>query len=594
MSIAAQMRMTLLGPLDQKAAIVEALQRLGVAHLIAPPGAHPEVTGTAAGVRRLRQARDYLQGATHRRRLFRPRQPVDIEALVERVLANRRARGEVIDRIEALKQHYRALRPWGDFHYPALSELDGYRLWFYRLPLHEVDPFKDLRLPWARVSTDHRYQYLIVIAEDEAALQEIPFPRSHTGGQSLSQVREQLDIQEARLEEIEIERVTLTRWIYSFDQGLAALADSTDLREALDWCEGDREFFSLRCWVPADRVEQLQPLRDLGAAWSLEPATGADNPPTLLRNRRPFDSGSDLIGFFQVPGYHSLDASAAMFLSFSLFFAVILADAGYAAVVGVVLWPLRQRLGRRLRQLGVAMVAAGIGYGVLVGSYFGLTPAPQSLPGQLRVLDINDFDSMIKLSITVGVSHLLLAHCMRLWHLRSSLAALGPLGWMLVISGGFLAWWIYIGAVTGEAAVTAATAAVVFGALGILLFSNPVAVTDWRTLLQRLGAGFTGLYGISRAFSDILSYIRLFALGLASASLAVTFNQLAATAQQTWPGYGLLLAFLVLLIGHGLNFILAIMGGVIHSLRLNLLEFNNWAVEGEGYPFRFFNKREES
>jgi V/A-type H+-transporting ATPase subunit I len=86
--------------------------------------------------------------------------------------------------------------------------------------------------------------------------------------------------------------------------------------------------------------------------------------------------------------------------------------------------------------------------------------------------------------------------------------------------------------------------------------------------------------------------MRLFALGLSSASLAMTFNQLAGQLQESFPGLGLLLAMVVLIVGHGINLCLAIMSGFVHGLRLNLIEFCNWGLAEEGSPFRAFAKKE--
>jgi V/A-type H+-transporting ATPase subunit I len=89
-----------------------------------------------------------------------------------------------------------------------------------------------------------------------------------------------------------------------------------------------------------------------------------------------------------------------------------------------------------------------------------------------------------------------------------------------------------------------------------------------------------------------LSYLRLFALGLASASLAGTFNQLALDIHAHKPGIGLLLAIVVLLFGHAINIAIGLMSGVVHGLRLNYIEFFGWGLPEEGYPFRAFARRE--
>ena len=101
-----------------------------------------------------------------------------------------------------------------------------------------------------------------------------------------------------------------------------------------------------------------------------------------------------------------------------------------------------------------------------------------------------------------------------------------------------------------------------------------------------------GLTSITKLFGDILSYLRLFALGLASASLAETFNGMATGLQIGRPGLGLLAALLILGFGHAINFVIGIMGGVVHGLRLNYIEFFGWGLSEEGYPFRAFAKRE--
>jgi V/A-type H+-transporting ATPase subunit I len=110
--------------------------------------------------------------------------------------------------------------------------------------------------------------------------------------------------------------------------------------------------------------------------------------------------------------------------------------------------------------------------------------------------------------------------------------------------------------------------------------------------LLRIMDGIFSLKGLLNVFGDVLSYMRLFALGLASASLAMTFNDLAKDAYTSIAGGGLLIAILILLIGHGLNLILSLMSGVVHGLRLNYIEFYNWGQTEEGTPFQTFARKE--
>ena len=130
------------------------------------------------------------------------------------------------------------------------------------------------------------------------------------------------------------------------------------------------------------------------------------------------------------------------------------------------------------------------------------------------------------------------------------------------------------------------------GVVAILFFSSkrPLSFSRISDLGRRLLDGLLDLTGISKAFGDILSYLRLFALGLASSQLAVTFNDLAGSTARS-RGIGLLVAVLILVLGHSLNFILAVAGGVVHGLRLNCIEFFSWSLSEEGYPFQAFCKK---
>ena len=126
---------------------------------------------------------------------------------------------------------------------------------------------------------------------------------------------------------------------------------------------------------------------------------------------------------------------------------------------------------------------------------------------------------------------------------------------------------------------------VVLGSAGERSIQRP---RDW---LLRAADGFLAITHVTKLFGDVLSYMRLFALGLASASLATTFNALAGEIAHGLSGIGILFAILVLLFGHTINIALGILSGVVHGLRLNYIEFFGWALAGEGQPFKAFAHR---
>jgi V/A-type H+-transporting ATPase subunit I len=284
------------------------------------------------------------------------------------------------------------------------------------------------------------------------------------------------------------------------------------------------------------------------------------------------------------------DPSKAVFIAFAIFFGMIFSDAGYGLVLGIGTLAAWRRLGRvpgGPRGLLVALVISSVAYGVLVGSYFGLEPSPGSWLAAAHVLHAGDQGLMMLISIGVGVAHLSLANLVTAWRRRSSLSAMGPLGWTCVLVGGYWA---------GLARSHPNLARLGFWGVGlglalVLLFSSqhPFRLAP-RALLSRLLEGLKGLTEVSKVFGDVLSYLRLFALGLAAIKLAEAFNDLAA-GSFALRGVGVLLGIVVLVVGHVINLAMGIMGGVVHGLRLNVIEFFNWSLPEEGERFRAFSRK---
>jgi V/A-type H+-transporting ATPase subunit I len=181
---------------------------------------------------------------------------------------------------------------------------------------------------------------------------------------------------------------------------------------------------------------------------------------------------------------------------------------------------------------------------------------------------------MMRLSVVIGVVHIVIGHLALGWLHRGERFAFVPLGWTIAMLGGLVLGFGDVDSMLGRVLVVAGLAAVV-----------------WGGLARGIG-GLLELTKVTKLFGDVLSYLRLFALGLASASLALTFNDLAAGIHDAVPGIGLVFAAFVLLFGHGITLALGIMSGVVHGLRLNFIEFFGWALTDEGYPFKAFAKRE--
>ena len=589
MSIVPLVKVTVYGHQDDKESVLAALQNLGCLHLIS---LSPERASPASGpAPEARAALRFLQ--TCPRQLSQVRDPgrFDAERVERQALAIREHIRELEDERDRLQARMEELRPWGDFHLPPVAQLGGNRLWFYMVPHQELAKVAETGLVREVVSRDAQFAYLVVVSPDEP--QGMPVTRSRAGTRPLSEVRRRLEDVTAEIEDLQSERTALTRWRTLFARSLSFLEDRAALANAMGATHDSDPLFALQGWAPTDRVEALRRFaQHRRLALDLEGPSEEDAPPTLLRNPTGLKGGEALVEFYMTPGYWLWDPSSVVFFSFAVFFAMILSDAGYAAVMAVTLavgWRKlgRTQAGRWARILGATMIGASVLWGALVGSYFGISPEATSPLSRLKLLDMGDNDTMMALSILIGVAHVVLANVADAWRRRHTLAALAPLGWVAILLGGLALW---LGSTRGgPAAEQAALWSMGSGAAAVLLFTSGRA-----PLGRRLLHGLLALTKISSAFGDVLSYLRLFALGLASASLALAFNDLAGQVATALPGVGKLLALLVLLIGHGLNFLLAVASGFIHGLRLNFIEFFNWSVPEEGYPFRPFARKESS
>jgi V/A-type H+-transporting ATPase subunit I len=593
-SIVRLKRLTLYGMLEQKDDVLNGLQELGCLHLVSlQPTGDRHADMPSAQPKDTYDALRYLQDSPIRRRPVSEDEDYDLDAIVEKALWNRQRRRAVRDRLDELRQQIKEVQPWGDFRLPSSEELDELRLWFYVVPLHRMNVVRQSDLTWQVVRKDHRDAYVVVVSETQPPSDAMPVPAAEIGDLSLSEMRWQEELAEAEAEEVMAERWSLTRWLGLLERDMARAENRSALEYAATQTYDSTDVFAVQGWAPVKQAKAVAAFAHRhGLAYTLEDPTESDAPPVLLENPPKLAAGEDLVAFFQLPGYRDWDPSAVVFVSFALFFSMILSDAGYAAGLGLLLVFFWRRIGRndtgkRMRSLAAAIVGASVTYGILVGSYFGVTPPTGSWLHALKILEINDFDSMMKLAMVVGGVHVALANGMVAWNRRSSLSALAPVGWVAIVAG-FLTLVVRGGDLFASRIPWFVMAT---GGACILLFSSERPFKRVSDILWRLLDGLKAVTGLSSAFGDVLSYLRLFALGLSSAALAVTFNDLAVQAMDM-PGIGLLFGLAILVLGHVLNVILATISGVVHGLRLNLIEFYNWGVSGEGETFMAFRKKE--
>jgi V/A-type H+-transporting ATPase subunit I len=539
------------------------------------------------------EAYHYLKNCPGKRRQSQEDGHFDQKKVIQEALAIKERTIVLEEERDYILQRIKNLQHWGDFTFPPISQTGGYRFWFYIVPLYHLGDFAEIEYPWECVYKDNREGYIVVISKEEP--EGMPVPRTHTGSRPLSAIRERLDVVEAELEDLRWRRKGLTRWLTIFARQLASAEDKALLDKMVNSLYDDGELFYFQAWIPEQKVEELHECtRKAGLLLQIRPPREEETPPTLLENPPAWTGGESLVEYYTIPAYDMWDPSKSLFLSFAFFFAMIVSDAGYGLLFSVGWFITRKKLSRSsegfCNLFGVIAIVT-ILYGMMIGSYFGIEPTQESLLAQVKLLDIRNKDQMMFFSISIGVAHLIIANCGNFIFGARPRFYLQPLGWIMTIAGGF-SWWLGDIVLAGmDLLVRCGQSLMVGGVVFILFFSSKRSMNSWKDMLLRIVDGLIALTGFSKAFGDVLSYLRLFALGLASAQLALTFNSLATQAISNISGLGTLVAVCILTVGHGLNLLLAMMSGIVHGLRLNYIEFFNWGLEEEGYAFKPFQKR---
>jgi V/A-type H+-transporting ATPase subunit I len=596
MAIVALKKLTVCGLSSDKLRMLETLQTLGCTHLIGLKDPSEAEDAASRNFENALKALKYLNQCPSQRHPCKEAEQFDFGRVVEDVLAVQLKSRQLADERSVLSKRIREIEPWGEFTLPEEGALQGLKLWFYRVPERLTANLQTVDLVWQLVRQDALFSYIVVIDFEEPPSSSMPVPRTHVGKMPLSELKQELDALDLALEDLEAERESLTRWTGLMAAHLARAEDASDLKYADSVSIDSDGVFIVQAWVPEScfaEIGQLLNRNQWVSLWA-DPSVD-DNPPTLLANPEPLAGGEELIRFYHPPSYFGWDPSVVVFFSFAAFFSMILSDAGYAALFALLLGLYWRRLGQakkglRLRRLATVTVLFSLAWGVGAGSYFGLSPAPDSVLGSLKVMNFNDFDAMMRLSLAVGVAHIALANGVMFYQRLGSSVAFGYLGWWLVVIGGFLLW--YAMNLQKELLQGIAGGVLATGGLLLMLFSSERAIARPSDWWWRFLDGCKSLTRMTGLFGDVLSYLRLFALGLSSASLALIFNRLAGQVYHSMEGAGVILAILILLLGHALNLMLCLMSGVVHGLRLNFIEFYRWGVSDEGYPFKAFAKKE--
>ena len=500
---------------------------------------------------------------------------------------------ELMEQRSSLEDAKAVIAPWGDYDRDKADALGkaGVPIHFFCVRKKVFDPAWTADYPLEVICDDGKKIHFVIagfVSDFPVTEMHSPLSTVHELEGMLKNTEKEIDRYRKHLEDrkseipgLEERRTALTDELNIY---LASLAGESAVEDRLTVYEG---------FAPSEVDAKLADALDHSdALWLKDTAALADNPPIKLKNNKFVKMFEVLTDMYGRPSYDGFDPTPFLSIFFLLFFALCMGDAGYGIVL--ILAGLFMKRVKSFKDMAPLVVTLGIGtlvVGFFMHTFFSMDISQwkmfQPIKGIFLPAEIAGYDGAMVLSLLVGIVHLCLAMIVKTYIATRNngfLESLGTWGWTLLIVGGVVVAGIALAGVI-DASVTKwiVIALGVVSALGIFVFNN-----IHRNPLVNIGSGLWDTYNTATGLlGDVLSYLRLYALGLAGAMLGYAFNDLGKMVLGDGHSIAPWIGFIVIVvIGHTLNIAMCALGAFVHPLRLNFLEFfKNSGYEGSGRNF---------
>ena len=638
--IVSMKRLTLVGIRQEETDILRALQKAGAVELISVTD--DDDGGDAA--RRLDEAAERISrfseslsaikpyakkpgflAPTREEKLEKMQQDVgEAETASEHIRAILEEMKQIEGRIEKDRSTLSALIPWSDMDQDMSSVVSTkYTQYFTGL----VDPAAEAALSEQEaISAEfygepgNRAAILACLKEDARLVAgylktinwtDVVFPRMKgTPREAMLALEQDMTAGEKRLAELQTELESCGVSAAVLENAADALLIERDNLAADTQVEKDTSVFRLEGWVRSDEVDKVEKaIRSVTEDYYTEyrDPTEDETPPTVLKNdsfNTPFES---LITLYSLPDARGIDATPYMTPFYIFLFGIMLSDTGYGLVLSLGAWlflKLKKPTGG-LRGLAMVLFWGGIStmiWGVLVGTFFGLDfdvifGTTDKFP--LLIDPTGNPVGMLLFCLLLGVIHLICGHLIKMKMCFGDKdwqgAVFDNLSWVFALLGMVLAalpmastffdppfelGWYYALHLN-----TVGLGLILAGAAMVLLFKG----RDKKNPISRLASGLGGLYGATSYLSDILSYARLLALGIATGYLAMVFNTLCSMlmgGSGVMKFVGFIIAVVLLIALHLFSIAINTLGTFVHCARLQYVEFFGKFYEEGGRAFK--------
>ena len=530
---------------------------------------------------------------------------------VDAVLETQDRIAEIAAEIAAAKKEIAVRQPWGSFRSEDIHKLEsqGLKLRFYSCMKKKFDPSWAEIQPLEVISETESKVFFVTVspAQEEYSfpLEAVPAPEG-----SVNEEEEKLALLQSKLEK---EQQLLANLKSCSDEIRKAYNDSLSsldlyFAEAATEKAVDNYLTVLTGFAPTSDDKRLCASFDsMDIYYSHEAATKEDNPPVKLKNNWFAKNFEVLTGMYGVPAYDEFDPTPVLGPFFMLFFAMCMGDAGYGILLMLIALVLRLKmkdssLGKMHRLIaflgGMTFVV-----GIFLGTFFGMSILEASwAPAWLKGLCIDGwfpdakiagFPVQMVLAVAIGVLHICLAVIIKTINFTKRFGfkkTVATWGWTTLIVGGLVV--VSLGmteVLSAEAFKWTIIALAVVSGLAIYVFNTP-----GRNPLLNIGSGLWDTYNmVTGLLGDVLSYIRLYALGLAGGMLGNAFNIMGTMILDIpVPGVNWVFCIIILIFGHVLNLAMSCLGAFVHPLRLTFVEyFKNSGYEGSGAKYNPLTKK---
>ena len=503
--------------------------------------------------------------------------------------------------IASLQKEDSAYNVWGNFPEEDIKKIqsNNWDLRFFSVPNSKYDEKWEQEFNAFLINEISGFKYFTTLTAKGKEV-NIDAEKYHFPSMSKSEITAQIEELKNKLEEIRqyLSEVSADA-IAKLNDYKIAVKDDADFYKVSEAANklADDKIMMLEGWVPTeiekDTISWLSEREIYFEA--TEPEKNVDNPPIKLKNRR-FARLFEMIGnMYSIPTYWELDMTPFFAPFFVMFFGFCMGDLGYGALICII--TLALILSRKLKGMSdILWLGFFLGFGTVImgtisGTFFGVPllevegiPIVDKLKGIMFQPD--GIYSAFYVSLIIGVFQILFGMCLKIINqikLFGFGAAVSTIGWVILLLGGIVTFLI-------DGIGIPFYACLGVGAVLIYLLNGPL--NSFVAPLKNIGSGLWDTYNMATGLlGDVLSYIRLFALGLSGSILGLVFNDLAMNMKPDIPVLGTIVMLLILVFGHTMNIALSALSAFVHPMRLTFVEFyKNSGFVGGAKQYEPFKK----